>query len=85
MKQKCIFNRDRDLFATRPNLSLDLSQAVETGVIDNSNVNASFNMIEDCNQIGQRVTDNFEVYNKQKEISQMLESSKQPAPAPEGA
>lgn len=69
MKQKCKFDKNRDLKQTAPNLSIDLSQALKDKVIPSSGTQIEHNELESSSAIGMRVRDNFEAIEAQRMIT----------------
>lgn len=69
MRQICKFNKKRDFVETKPNLSVNLSQALESKAIPSTGVEVEHNEIETSDGIGMRVHDNFEAIEAQRLIT----------------
>lgn len=69
MRQKCKYDKNRDLKQTAPNLSIDLSQALKDKVIPSSGTQIEHNELESSSAIGMRVRDNFEAIEAQRMIT----------------
>lgn len=69
MKQICKFNKKRDFVETKPNLSVNLSQALESKAIPSTGTEVEHNEIETSDGIGMRVRDNFEAIEAQRFIT----------------
>lgn len=69
MKQICRFNKKRDFVETKPNLTVNLSQALESKAIPSTGTEVEHNEIETSDGIGMRVRDNFEAIEAQRYIT----------------
>lgn len=69
MRQKCKFSRIRDFRQVAPNLSINLSQALESKSIPATGTDVEFNEIESSANIGDRVRDCFEAIEAQRAIT----------------
>ena len=68
MFRKCKYNPKRDINAVTPGLALDLSKAIESGQVLSTGVATEYNDISSPSEIVGRASDNFEVFNTQREI-----------------
>lgn len=67
MRQKCKCDKKRDLGYTIPDLAIDITEAVTTGVIKQTQVGVeSYNMMQDTDEIGLAVRDNFTAMDAQR-------------------
>lgn len=66
MKQICKFHKSKDFVQTKPNLSVNLAQALETKAIPSTGTEVEHNEIETSDGIGMRVRDNFEAIEAQR-------------------
>lgn len=69
MKQNCKFDRKRDFKQTAPNLSINLSQALESKAIPSSGTEIEHNELETSDMVGIRVRDEFEAIEAQRFIT----------------
>lgn len=60
MIEECVFDPQRDIRATVPDLACDLRLAVENGVVMDTGVLPEYNEIDDVYRIRQRVRDAFD-------------------------
>ena len=68
MKQLCVFNKDTDLCRAVPGLAVDLSLAVENGVVLDTGIDAQYNDVEDPAHIHGRVRDAFQAIDAQRSV-----------------
>ena len=67
MKQVCKCDKSRDLGYTIPDLAIDISEAITTGKITQTIVGIeSYNMMQDVDEIGLAVRDNFTAMDAQR-------------------
>lgn len=66
MLQDCKFNPQRDQEKTVPGLALDLSAAIENGVVLDTGVNTEFNDIDDPRNIRSRIKNAFDAADARK-------------------
>lgn len=79
---ECFFDPKRDIRATVPDLSCNLRQAVENGVVVDSGSAPEFNNIEDVYSIRSRVRDAFDAVEAQRAlISSSKSNSVTPTPS----
>lgn len=60
MKQKCRYNKKRDLREVAPHLAIDLGECLRTGTIPGSGTEPNYNEIENTADVAGRVTDVFQ-------------------------
>lgn len=75
MVQDISFNPVTDICATVPSLSVDLGQAIETGVVLDTGTVGEFNNIEDPSGVWTRVRDAFHAADLQRTIQRAAASS----------
>lgn len=75
MIQEIEFNPVTDICATVPSLSVDLVQAVETGVVLDTGTIGEYNNIEDPSGIWTRVRDAFHAADLQRSIQSAAASA----------
>lgn len=86
MIRECSYSDRRDLCDVVPGLSVDLLDALESGVIPDSGKDVDYNGLDDPSLIGQRVEDEFDaVIKKRSLLSKSKTSNKQPTPTGEDA
>lgn len=68
MKQICKYNPSTDLCRTVPGLSVDLSLAVENGVVLDTGIDAQYNDVDDPAHIHGRVRDAFSAIDMQRSV-----------------
>lgn len=78
MIQKCKQNKERDLGHTIPDLAIDITEAVETGVIKNTPVSIQqYNMMQDTDEVGSVVRDTFTALDASKVVDINFNQSRQ--------
>lgn len=65
MYQICEFNPECDLGRTIEGMAVDMSAAIETGVIEDTGIDIEFNDISDVEHVGSRISDQFDAVDKQ--------------------
>lgn len=60
MKQKCIFNKSRDVRETAPYLAIDLKEVIRTGKVPSTGTEPYYNDIDNPSDITGRVQDVFQ-------------------------
>lgn len=68
MKSVCKFNPSKDYVKSTPNLSINLSRAMESGIVPSSGTNVEHNGLEHSSDIGPRVTDSFKAIDMQRHV-----------------
>lgn len=68
MRQICRFNDKKDYVECSPNLSVNLSKAMEEHVIPASGTQLEYNDIERSSDVQGRVRDNFDAIEMQRAI-----------------
>lgn len=68
MKQNCKFDPKKDYVKATPNLSVNLSKAMENGVVPQSGTLVEHNGMEHSTDIGPRVQDSFEAIDLQRNV-----------------
>lgn len=68
MRYICLFNPDRDIQPTVPDMSVDLAGAIETGVVLDTGMIAEHNDIDSPASIIGRVHDAFDAIEYQRSI-----------------
>lgn len=67
MRQICKCDKQRDWGYTMPDLAIDITEAVTTGAIKQTTVGVeSYNMMQDTDEIGFTVRDNFTAMDAQR-------------------
>lgn len=77
MIQKCKFDKNRDIQETIPNLSIDLEKAVENHVVKDTGIMPEFNMIQDSDEVGAIIRDNFQAIDSRRAIEASIAASQQ--------
>ena len=76
MFQNCNLNKDRDLGYTIPDLHIDITEAVETGIIRNTQVAIdTYNMMQETDEVGTVVRDTFTALDASREIDKVVNST----------
>lgn len=78
------YNDKRDLADVVPGLSVDLVDALESGVIPDSGKDVDYNGLDDPSLIGQRIEDEFDAVIKKRNIVKSAKAVKQPEPTQTG-
>lgn len=60
MKQKCVFNKSRDIRETVPFLAIDLKEVIRTGKVPATGVEPDYNDIETASDVTGRIQDVFQ-------------------------
>lgn len=61
MRQVCKFCKGADIAQVVPNLGVDVHQAIETGIIQDTSANVFHNMMKDLGEVGQVARDPFDI------------------------
>ena len=83
MLQRCKFRKGADIVATVPGLHVDLNNAIETGIIQDTSAQVFHNMMEKVEQVGVVARDVFDIieydrsYAKFRRLVEDDEKSKQ--------
>lgn len=76
MYPKTHFDAKRDIMTVEPGLSIDISQAIENGVVQDTGEPGVFNDMSEPSSIGSRVTDPFTAVDMQKTLLNSAAKSK---------
>lgn len=68
MRYECVFNAERDIQPTVPDMAVDLAGAIETGVVLDTGMIAEHNDIDSPASIIGRVHDAFDALEYQRSI-----------------
>lgn len=68
MKHRCKFNPNKDYVKATPNLSINLSKAMENNIVPQSGTVIDHNGLEHSSDIGPRVQDSFEAIDMQRHV-----------------
>lgn len=68
MRHKCKFDPKKDYVKATPNLSVNLSKAMENGIVPQSGTLVEHNGMEHSTDIGPRVQDSFEAIDLQRNV-----------------
>lgn len=60
MKQKCRFNKLRDVREVAPHLAIDLGECLRNGTVPSGATEPVYNDIENTTDVGGRITDVFQ-------------------------
>lgn len=74
MRQKCKFNKDRDLKEIVPGLTPNLRIAMQEHVVLDTGISPEYNNIEDPANIVGRVRDVFDAIEAQRSIASSMKS-----------
>lgn len=66
MYQECLFNEKRDLGRTIEGMAVDMTAAIETGIVQDTGVDIEFNELVDVELVGSRIHDQFDALDRQK-------------------
>lgn len=70
------YDKNRDLGETIPNLALDITEALETGVVRDTPVPIeTYNMMVDTDEVGGIVRDSFSALDAAKAIDAQMSTS----------
>lgn len=70
------YDKNRDLGETIPNLSLDITEAIETGIVRDTPVPIeTYNMMTDTDEVGGIVRDSFSALDASKAIDVQMSTS----------
>lgn len=61
MLQKCCFRKGADIVETVPGLAVDLNNAIETGIIQDTSASVYHNMMDKVEQVGIVARDVFDI------------------------
>lgn len=68
MYQICLYNQETDLAPCIPDLSVVLSEVIETGVVPDTGTEVEYNGIEKISAVGRRIRDAFDAVEMQKTV-----------------
>lgn len=69
MRQDCKYCKDVDITDVVPNLGVDVGNAIETGIIQDTSSKVFHNMMKDTSEIGIVVRDPFDVIEYERSYS----------------
>lgn len=69
MKQVCKFRKGADIVEVVPNLGVDVCNAIETGIIQDTSANVFHNMMEELGEVGMVVRDPFDIIEYDRSYS----------------
>lgn len=73
------YNKDTDFQPVVPHLSINIAQAIETGVVLDTGTVGEYNEIDDPNGVWTRVRDAFQAVDVQRSIKTALSSAQSAA------
>lgn len=77
MEQECKFNPDRDLQLVVESLSIDLNNAIESGMVMPTGVDVEHNGFEQIEDVGERIEDVFDAMNHMNELNELAANNRQ--------
>lgn len=69
MKQVCNFCKGADITEVVPNLGVDVCNAIETGIIQDTSASVFHNMMKELGEVGIVARDNFDIIEYDRSYS----------------
>lgn len=69
MKQVCKFRKGADIVEVVPNLGVDVCNAIETGIIQDTSAKVFHNMMEELGEVGMVARDPFDIIEYDRSYS----------------
>lgn len=75
MIESPVFDPVRDVQEVVPGMSIDISEAVRTGVVGNTSGESLYNELDEIRKIGKRIRDNFDALEASSQLVNQIESA----------
>lgn len=69
MKQVCKFRKGADIVEVVPNLDVDVCNAIETGIIQDTSASVFHNMMKELGEVGMVARDTFDIIEYDRSYS----------------